>query len=389
MIIAGLEFKPGKSPKTEDNIPFRHVFFTSIVRDHLGRKMSKSLGNSPDPLELIDKYGADGLRFGLMRIAPTGQDIRFDEKQIEEGRNFATKLWNVARFRQMHGPSEAAPEIDMQTLSIFAIEVLSRLNETIDAIEAAYREYQFNMVAQRLYDFVWSDYCDWFVEAAKTDIFSDDEATKNSALGIMDHVLSSTLRLLHPFMPHITEELWCLLRLGSGSIQFAAPPQRISLDRLEDVSGKRKLVSAIYQTIQAGRNLRAEANIPSNRKIRFILRTKNKSISDQIPTLTRLLNAEDLQLDPNYRAQAGNPVAITPLGEIFLAIDTADKARERERLDKEIAKIENDLRTVEAKLQNSSFLDRAPAAIVEEHRRRLAEFTAQLGKLRQARAGLK
>ena len=113
MIIAGLEFKPGKSSKIEDNIPFRHVFFTSIVRDGQGRKMSKSLGNSPDPLELIDKYGADGLRFGLMRIAPTGQDIRFDERQIEEGRNFATKLWNVARFRQMHGPSDAAPKIDI------------------------------------------------------------------------------------------------------------------------------------------------------------------------------------------------------------------------------------------------------------------------------------
>src|SRR6266436_6448385 len=389
MIIAGLEFKPGKSGKTEDNIPFHHVFFTSIVRDHLGRKMSKSLGNSPDPLELIDKYGADGLRFGLMRIAPTGQDIRFDEKQIEEGRNFATKLWNVARFRQMHGPSEAAPKIDTQTLSIFAIEVLARLNETIDAIEAAYREYQFNMVAQRLYDFVWSDYCDWFVEAAKTDIFNDDEATKNSALEIMDYVLSATLRLLHPFMPHITEELWCLLRLGSGSIQFAAPPQKISLDRLKDVSGKRQLVSAIYQTVQAGRNLRSEANIPSNRKIRCILRTNNTMLSDQIPTLTRLLNAQEVALDPKYQAQAGNPVAITPLGEIFLAIDTTDKTRERERLDKEIAKIENDLRTVEAKLQNSSFVDRAPAAVVEEHRRRLGDFTAQLGKLRQAREGLK
>src|SRR5438034_1153481 len=388
MIIAGLEFKPGKSGNTEDNIPFQHVFFTSIVRDQQGRKMSKSLGNSPDPLELIDKYGADGLRFGLLRIAPTGQDIRFDEKQIEEGRNFATKLWNVARFRQMHGPSDPAPKIDTQALSIFAIEVLARLNETIDAIEAAYREYQFNMVAQRLYDFVWSDYCDWFVEAAKTDIFSDDEATKNSALWIMDYVLSATLRLLHPFMPHITEELWCLLRLGSGSIQFAAPPQKISLDRLEDVSGKRQLVSAIYQMVQAGRNLRAEANIQSNRKIRCILRANNKSISDQIPTLTRLLNAEEVELDPKYRAQAGHPVAITPLGEIFLTVGAADEARERERLDKEIAKLENDLRTVEAKLQNSSFIDRAPAAVVEEHRRRLADFTAQLAKLRQARAGL-
>src|SRR5215469_6670939 len=144
MIIAGLEFKPGKSDRIEDNIAFRDVYFTGLIRDKLGRKMSKSLGNSPDPLELIDKYGADGLRFGLMRIAPRGQDIRFDEKQVEEGRNFATKLWNVARFRQMHGPSDAAPIMENQTLSIYALELLARLNETIEAIEAAYREYQFN-----------------------------------------------------------------------------------------------------------------------------------------------------------------------------------------------------------------------------------------------------
>src|SRR5213078_4741376 len=181
MIIAGLEFRPGKSNRDEENIPFRHVYFTGLIRDKLGRKMSKSLGNSPDPLELIDKYGADGLRFGLMRIAPSGQDIRFDERQIEEGRNFATKLWNVARFRQMHGASEATPRIDINSLSIYAVEVLARLNETIDAIESAYREYHFNLVAQHLYSFVWSDYCDWFVEAAKTDIFSTDEAKKKSA----------------------------------------------------------------------------------------------------------------------------------------------------------------------------------------------------------------
>ena len=172
MIIAGLEFKPGKSERDEDNIPFRDVFFTGLIRDKQGRKMSKSLGNSPDPLVLIDKYGADGLRFGLMRIAPSGQDIRFDEKQIEEGRNFATKLWNAARFRQMHGPSDPAPKIDNASLSIYAVEVLARLNETISAVEAAYGQYQFNAVAQGLYDFFWSDYCDWFVEAAKTEIFS-------------------------------------------------------------------------------------------------------------------------------------------------------------------------------------------------------------------------
>jgi valyl-tRNA synthetase len=388
MIIAGLEFKPGKSERVENNIPFHDVYFTGLIRDKQGRKMSKSLGNSPDPLELIDKYGADGLRFGLMRIAPRGQDIRFDERQIEEGRNFATKLWNVARFRQMQGPNSAEPKIDTEQLSIYATEVLARLNETIDAVEAAYGEYQFNTVAQNLYDFVWSDYCDWFVEAAKTDIFGEDEATKKSALAVMDFVLSAVLRLLHPFMPHITEELWSLLGLGKGSIQFAVPLEKVALDQVADVPAKRQLVSAIYQAVQAGRNLRAESKLPSNKKIRFILRTYEKSIFKEIPTLKRLLNAEEVTLDPNYQASAGTPVAVTPLGEIFLAIPGGDKTRERERLNKEIARIESDAKAVEAKLESRSFLDRAPAAVVEEHRQRLKEFSAQLTKLKQAREAL-
>jgi valyl-tRNA synthetase len=323
-----------------------------------------------------------------MRIAPSGQDIRFDEKQIEEGRNFATKLWNVARLRQMHGPSCAEPKIDNRQLSIYAIEVLSRLNATIDAIDAAHRDYQFNAVAQRLYDFVWSDYCDWFVEAAKTEIFGEDEASKKCTLATMDFVLSAILRLLHPFMPHITEELWSLLGFGKGSIQFAAPPQKIALDDVTDVPGKRELVSAIYQTVQAGRNLRAESKQPSNKKIGFILRTEEKLISGQLPTLTRLLNAEEVRLDRKYQAPAGNPVAVTPLGEIFLAIAAADSARERERLDKEMAKIENELRTAENKLKNKSFVDRAPAAVVDEHRKRLKDLSAHLARLKQAREGL-
>jgi valyl-tRNA synthetase len=387
MIIAGLEFKPGKSERDKDNIPFRDVFFTGLIRDKQGRKMSKSLGNSPDPLELIDKYGADGLRFGLMRIAPSGQDIRFDEKQIEEGRNFATKLWNVARFRRMHGPSEATPKIDNASLSIYAVEVLARLNETIDAIEAAYREYHFNMVAQRLYDFIWSDYCDWFVEVAKTEIFSEDETKRKSALGVMDFVLSAVVRLLHPFMPHISEEIWSRLGFGKASIQSAPPPEKITL-REVDLANTRRLVSEIYETVQAGRNLRAEAKVPSNKKIGFILRTNEKRIYDELPTISRLLNAEEIRLDPQYEAEAGVPVAVTPLGDLFLAIAAGDKTTERDRLDKEIAKIEGEIRTVESKLKNESFVERAPAVVVAEHRQRAKDFSAQLAKLKQARQGL-
>jgi len=389
MIIAGLEFKPGKTKKTEDNIPFHDVFFTSIIRDKQGRKMSKSLGNSPDPLDLIDKYGADGLRFGLMRIAPSGQDIRFDEKQIEEGRNFATKLWNVARFRQMHGPIQIAPDkldcfkqSSFGQLSIYAVEVLARLNETIDAIEKGYRDYQFNTVAQRLYDFIWSDYCDWFVEAAKTEIFSEDESRKKSALAVMDYVLSAIVRLLHPFMPHITEELWLLLGLGESSIQFASPPKKLTIGNVD--LKKRKLVAAIYQTVQTGRNLRATARIPSNQKAKYALRSKQSGLANEQETIARLLNASELVIDPKFKAGAGTPIATIQLGEILLVVEV-DRAAERGRLDKEIAKVEEELRTVEDKLKNKSFIDRAPKAVVEEHRQRKANFTERLERLKEAR----
>jgi valyl-tRNA synthetase len=201
----------------------------------------------------------------------------------------------------------------------------------------------------------------------------------------MDFVLSATLRLLHPFMPHITEELWSLLGLGTDSIQFVALPEKVALDEVSDLAGKRELVSAIYQTIQAGRNLRSESTLQSTKKMRFILRTNNKFISSQIPTLTRLLNAEEVELDPKYQAQPGNPVAVTPLGEIFLTVAAADRAWEKQRLDKEIARIETEARAVEKKLVNKSFVDRAPATVVEEHRRRLKDFSEQLAKLKQAR----
>ncbi len=386
MIIAGLEFKPGKSERIEDNVPFRDVFFTGLIRDKQGRKMSKSLGNSPDPLELIDKYGADGLRFGLMRIAPSGQDIRFDEKQIEEGRNFATKLWNVARFRQMHGPSDAAPTIDNPSLSIYAVEVLARLNETIDAISAAYRRYQFNSVAQQLYDFIWSDYCDWFVEAAKTEIFGEDDARKKSALAVMDFVLSAVLRLLHPFMPHITEELWSLLGFGTSSIQFAAPPQKVPLDDL-DLASIRQKVSALYDGVQVGRNRRAEAGIPSNTKSDFPIKPTISGVEEEIPTLSRLLGAETIEI-VQLEMPVGTLVGISKMGEVGIRVASRDREAERARLDKEIAKLEAELRTVKEKLKNKSFVERAPAAVVEEHRQRQKDFSMQLAKLKQARERL-
>src|SRR5438477_4389553 len=390
MIIAGLEVKPGKSERDQDNIPFHDVFFTGIIRDKQGRKMSKSLGNSPEPLDLIAKYGADGLRFGLMRTAPSGQDIRFDEKQIEEGRNFATKLWNAARFRQMHGPSNRNPELKESELSIYAIEALARLSETISAVEAGYRDYQFNAVAQQLYDFVWGDFCDWFVEAGKTDIFGEDKARKQSTLAAMDYILSAIIRLLHPFMPHLTEELWSLMGFAEGEnefLDFAPLPQAMALDESNQAKARIR-VGAIYETVEAGRNLRAEARIASNQKAKFALRSNESWASEEDATIGRLLNAESLEIDANFQPPARSSVTATRLGELFLIAGETDRAAERERLDKEIAKLEGDLKATESKLANPSFVERAPKQVVEEHLRRGGDFNGRLVQLRKARESL-
>jgi valyl-tRNA synthetase len=251
------------------------------------------------------------------------------------------------------------------------------------AVEDAYREYKFNEVAQSLYNFFWGDYCDWFVEAAKTDIFAEDALRKKSVLAVMDFVLSGTLRLLHPFMPHITEELWAVFGFGAETIQFQSLPKPVSVD-----TGDLEKVRAVYDLVRSGRNLRAESRVPSNKKANFVLRPSASIDEPEVPTISRLVNADTFTIDPKFEAEPGVPMALTPLGELFLVLATGDKSAERDRLDKEIARIEGELQTVGAKLSNASFVERAPAVVVEEHRKRKTDFTEQLSQLRQARAAM-
>jgi valyl-tRNA synthetase len=379
MIIAGLEFEPSGTDDPIRNLAFKDVYFTGLIRDAKGRKMSKSLGNSPDPLDLIAKYGADGLRFGLMRIAPQGQDIRFEEKQVEEGRNFCNKLWNACRFRTMQGPVDPQADPWKQQLSPFAADILAKLDHTIATATESLNHYQFSAAASAIYAFVWDDFCSRFIEAAKGDFNDAKSPTRAGTLAAIDYTLHRILRLLHPYAPFITEELWLDLGFGTDTIQFAGWP---AVSHAKAELGNMALADAVYKTVDAGRSLRGEFGIASNQKAAFKLLPSTISLqSSEIVILSSLLNASSFDLiDAPLKA----PVLVTPLGELFLPLEgLLDVEKEKARLEKEIEKARTDLERETKKLSNEQMLAKAPAEKVEEWRRLRHEAAERLEKLTQ------
>jgi valyl-tRNA synthetase len=372
MLIAGLHFKPnGARPNEADmleaNLAFKDVYFTGLIRDRQGRKLSKSLGNSPEPLELISKYGADGLRFGLVRIAPQGADIRFDEKQIEEGRNFCNKLWNVCRFRTLQGNVDFNAEPWKHQRSIFADELLERLHVLLEGernVNAAITSFNFSEAASLLYDFVWNEFAARFVEASKADFAESDSPTRAGTLATFDYVMSHVLRLLHPFAPFVTEELWCELGFGTETIQTTLWPRQSPKSKLWTPRAR-----DIYATADAGRQLRGEIKIPSNQKVPFLLVTKGNGFSDdELSVLAALLNATDVQVHTMPPENPG-PKTFTPLGELYLpAAGLVDPALEKERLNKELAKVIKDLEQTRKKLNDPNMQAKAPPAKLDEWR---------------------
>ena len=372
MLVAGLHFKPNGIRVTEPelleaNLAFKDVYFTGLIRDRQGRKLSKSLGNSPDPLELIAKYGADGLRFGLVRIAPQGTDIRFDEKQIEEGRNFCNKLWNICRFRTLQGNVDFNAEPWKHPRSIFADELLERLHALLEGernVNAAIGAFNFSDAAAQLYDFVWNDFAARFVEAAKRDFSESDSPTRPGTLATFDYVMSHVLRLLHPFAPFVTEELWCELGFGTETIQTTLWPRQSPRSKTWSARARE-----IYATADAGRQLRGEVKIPTNQKVPYTLVTKLHDITDdQLAVLTALLNAAGVQVHTMACENPG-PKTFTPLGELYLpATGLVDPVVEKERLTKELAKVGKDLEQTRRKLTDPNMLAKAPPAKLDEWR---------------------
>jgi valyl-tRNA synthetase len=409
MIMAGYEFM--------GELPFRNVYFTGIIRDKLGRKMSKTLGNSPDPLELIGKYGADALRFGTMRSAPLGQDVLFDEKDVELGRNFCNKLWNACRFRQIQG-GEVQAEIDRMLLTPDDKWILLKLDQAICEITGAFAEYRFNEATQTLYRFFWSEYCDWYVEASKAVLSRGPEAPipekpsgdqardsvaqaarRANTLAVIDFVLSNTLLLFHPFLPFITEELWHGMgynsdlpdNQGGKTIMFARWPKPLDEDFRGHYGLDRcylEIVDARYALVTQGRNLRRESNIPASKKVSFVLKSSNSVSQHDADVLRLLLNAEKLVLDPNYEPKKGTPTIHSSLGALFLPMEgLVDIDAEKARLKKELAKDDTEIAKVQQKLGNPQFVQKVPPQVFQEHQARLAEWCAKKERhLEQLRA---
>ncbi|MCI0743919.1 MAG: valine--tRNA ligase [Verrucomicrobia subdivision 3 bacterium] len=387
MIMAGFEYTGEK--------PFGQVYFTGIIRDKLGRKMSKSLGNSPDPLDLISKYGADALRFGIIRSAPLGQDLLFDEQHIELGRNFCNKLWNACRFRQMQG-GEVQGEIDPAKLGSDDKWILIRLHVAIRELTEALNEYKFSEAAQTLYRFFWSEYCDWYVESSKAVLQGGDSARKRNTLAVIDFVLSHTLRLFQPFLPFITEELWHGMGYhedmpegqGGRSIMFAPWPKPFDGDFRDFYSLDDCYVDFVnqkHELVTQGRNLRREANIASNKKVRFIFKPATGIPPHDAKVLQLLLSADPLEVVPDYQPPKGTPAVRATLGELYLPLEgLVDPAVEKTRLSKEREKILPEIDKVQLKLNNPAFVQKAPAAVLQEHQKRLSDWQAKLDTVERA-----
>ncbi|MFV0416180.1 MAG: valine--tRNA ligase [Chthoniobacterales bacterium] len=379
MIMAGLEY--------EEKIPFEKVFFTGIIRDKSGRKMSKSLGNSPNPLDLIAKFGADGLRYGLLRIAPQGQDIRFDEQQVVDGRNFCNKLWNACRFRQLQGPVDPEADPGKHDLSIFDHDILARLDATIQAIDQGYEDFKFNEIAQSLHEFIWSAFCDRYIEVAKIDFRSDDSKRKAATLAVIDYVLRKILILLHPYTPFLTEELWHGLGLGTQTIQFENWPQ--SGNEVSENSEAAVQVEEFFSAVSAARNLRAIYNLPPNQPLPWLFQPKKEWAKEHLAKLENFLRASSFALHDGPPPK-GCAVAVCDMGDILLPLEgLIDVEAERARLQKESEKVESEIQKVSKKLANESFVKNAPEEIITEHRDRQKQWQQRLSDLMQALENLK
>ena len=375
MIIAGIEFL--------DEIPFKDVYFTSILRDSTGRKLSKSLGNSPDPIELFEKYGTDATRFSIMLMSPQGSDVYFSENGLEIGRNFMNKIWNASRFIMINHDDSFNDNLDKDSLDMYDRWILSQLDTTLKKVDTHYNNYQFNEAIKVMYDFTWNEFCNWYIEIAKIKFNSSDKKEKNSAFLVSREVLKKVLLILHPIAPFITEEIWSYLKNDSDKDIIISSWPSISADSLEYDEDK---VVSLKEVVVAIRTIRSELNVAPTKKISASIAIKNTEDASLFHTLESMIkaltNLEELKVEINLEKPEQSAVEICKNCVVYIPLgDLVDSKEEILKLNKRLKDIEGFISGIEIKLNNKAFTDKAPKKIVNHEKSKLDDFIIEREKI--------
>ncbi|MCT4621679.1 MAG: valine--tRNA ligase [Marinisporobacter sp.] len=366
-------------------IPFKYVFVHGLVRDSQGRKMSKSLGNGIDPLEIINQYGADALRLTLATGNSPGNDMRFYMERVEANRNFANKLWNATRFVLMNLDQETFDEEKcMKNFTLADKWIVSRMNQVSKEVTDNLEKFELGMAVQKIYDFIWNEYCDWYIELVKPRLYGEDEESKNAALYVLTMVLENSLKLLHPFMPFITEEIWQHLPTTKDeSVMISQWPKYNDGFAFEK---EEKDMELIMEAIRSIRNIRAEMNVVPSKKAKVMVVASNdayEAIHAGKNYFMTLASASDVVLQKEKKDIPEDAMSAVIAGaEIFLPLDElVDFEKEMERLQKEKEKLEKELKRVNGKLSNQGFLAKAPEKVIEEEKGKQAKYQDMMDKV--------
>ncbi|MGI2295520.1 valine--tRNA ligase [Paenibacillus sp. GXUN7292] len=376
MIFTALEFT--------DQMPFKDVLLHGLVRDRDGQKMSKSLGNGVDPLEVIEQYGADAMRFMLSTSSTPGQDLRYRTEKVEQARNFANKIWNASRFAMMNLEGFEAKDIDLTgKLGTADRWILHRLNETVKDVTRLIDSYEFGETGRLLYNFIWDDLCDWYIEFSKLSLNGTDEEAKRATQSVLVYVLDRTQRLIHPFMPFISEEIWQHLPHEGESITLAQWPRyEAELEAPDAV----KEMELLMEMIRAVRNIRAEVNVPMSKKVELLVKPTSEAaagiLSCNEEFVKRFCGTSLLEINVALHAPDKAMTAIVTGAELYLPLaGLIDISQEIARLEKEMQHLNAEVERVEKKLSNEGFVAKAPAKVIEEERRKMEDYAEKRDKV--------
>ncbi len=377
MIFSGLEHM--------DKAPFKHVFIHGLVRDAQGRKMSKSLGNGIDPLEVIDKYGTDALRFALTIGTSPGNDLRFSDEKLESSRNFANKVWNASRFVLMNFDENIDfSKIDKEKFSLADKWILSRVNTIVKEVTENIEKFELGIGLQKVYEFIWEEFCDWYIELVKPKLYDNESEGRIEAQFVLNYVLSASMKLLHPFMPFITEEIYSHLITSDESVMISEWPKYYETYNYPTEENNMKL---IMNAIRSIRNIRSEMNVPPSRKAKVVFVTNQQETKDILIEannyFSRLASALEINVQNNKEGISQDAVASVIEGvEIFIPLeDLIDINKEIERLEKEKEKLEDELKRVNGKLNNKGFVAKAPEKVVKEEEEKRDKYQQMYDKV--------